>query len=86
MHLPFSADFQRKGDVQDSLTLSPGQAVTNTLVVPATALMDKSQIVGHIKNEVDTFMEVVPVLVNALDEVAKVHPFISGANLLLLWT
>ena len=60
--------------------------MADTLVAPAKALMDKPQIVGHIKNGVDAFIEAVPVLMKALDEVAKVHPFISGASLLLLWT
>lgn len=87
MYLPFSADFYWKGDVQDSLTLSPDQqTVVNTLAVPAKALMDTPQIAETIEKGVNTFMEAVPVLMKALDEVAKVHPFISGAIPLLLCT
>ena len=33
-----------------------------------------------VQNAVNNFFESVPVLVKALDEVAKVHPFISGAS------
>ena len=54
------------------MTLSDGQqAVVNTLAVPAKALVDAPQIANAIEKGVNTFMEV-------LDEVAKVHPFISG--------
>ena len=85
VYLPFSADFYRKGDVQNSLTLSPGQqTVVDTLVVPMKALMDTPQIAETIEKGVNTFMEAVPVLMKALDEVAKVHPFISGASPSLL--
>jgi len=34
--------------------------------------------VNVIEEGVNTFMETVPSLIKALDEVAKVHPFISG--------
>jgi hypothetical protein len=70
------------------LTLSPGQqTVVDTLVVPAKALMDTPQIAEAIEKGVNTFMEAVPALMKALDEVAKIHPFISGASpwLLSLW-
>jgi hypothetical protein len=61
------------------LTLSPGQeAVVDTLTVPAKALLDTPQIADVIEKGVNTFMEAVPSLMKALDEVAKVHPFISG--------
>ena len=85
MCLPFSTDFQWKGDVQNSLTLSPGQqTIVNTLAVPAKALMDTPQVAETIQKGVNTFMEAVPVLMKALDEVAKVHPFISGMDSSLL--
>lgn len=61
--------------------LSQGQqAVVDTLAVPAKALMDTPQIAESIQKGVNTFMEAVPILMKALDEVAKVHPFISGAG------
>jgi len=41
-------------------------------------LLDAPQVVDTIQNGVNTFMEAVPSLMKALDEVAKVHPFISG--------
>lgn len=61
--------------------LSQGQqTVVDTLAVPAKALMDTPQIAESIQKGVNTFMEAVPILMKALDEVAKVHPFISGAG------
>ena len=54
--------------------------MVETLAVPAKALIDASQIADKIHKGVDTFMEAVPALMGALDEVAKIHPFISGAG------
>ena len=54
--------------------------MVDTLAVPVKALMDTPQIAETIQNGVNTFMEAVPILMKALDEVAKVHPFISGAS------
>lgn len=42
------------------------------------AMLDTPQIADRIQKGVNTFMEAVPPLVRALDEVAKVHPFIAG--------
>ena len=42
--------------------------------------MDTPQIAETIQKGVDTFMEAVPSLMKALDEVAKIHPFISGTS------
>ena len=41
-------------------------------------MLDTTQIADTIEKGVNTFMEAVPSLMKALDEVAKVHPFISG--------
>jgi len=61
------------------MTFSVGeQAVVNTLATPVMALVDTPQIADAIEKGVNAFMEAVPVLMKALDEVAKVHPFISG--------
>jgi len=66
------------------LTLTPGeQSVVGTLIVPVKALLDTPQIAETIEKGVNTFMEAVPSLMKALDEVAKIHPFISGASPLL---
>ena len=68
-----------KEQVQNAVTLSDGQqAIVNTLVVPANALANTPQIADAIEKGVNTFMEAVPALMKALDEVAKIHPFISG--------
>jgi len=68
-----------KAKVENAVTLSDGQqAVVNTLAAPAKALMNAPQIADGIQKGVNTFMETVPVLMKALDEVAKVHPFIAG--------
>lgn len=40
--------------------------------------MDTTQITEAIHKGVNTFMEAVPPLMKALDEVAKIHPFING--------
>ena len=63
------------------MTLSDGQqTVVNTLAVPAKALRNVPRIADDIERGVNTFMETVPVLMKALDEVAKVHPFIAGMS------
>ena len=67
--------------VQNAVTLSDGQqAVVDTLAVPAKALLATPQIADTIEKGVNAFMEAVPVLMSALDEVAKIHPFISGTG------
>ena len=64
--------------MQGSLTLSPGQdSVVDTLAAPTKALLDASQVADVIQKGVNTFMETVPSLIKALDEVAKILPFIS---------
>jgi len=63
------------------VTLSDNQqAVVNTIAAPAKALMNAPRIAENIEKGVNTFMETVPVLMKALDEVAKVHPFIAGMS------
>jgi len=75
---PFCAKVDEE-KVQNAATLSDGQqAVVTTLAAPAKALMDAPRIADDIEKGVNTFMETVPVLMKALDEVAKVHPFIAG--------
>ena len=69
--------------MQDSLTLSPGLDVVDALTVTAKALADTTQVADVIQKGVNTFMEAVPSLVRALDEVAKIHPFIGGKHLSL---
>ena len=65
--------------VQNTLALSNGeQGAVNTLAVPVQALANTAQISDAIEKGVNTFMEAVPALMKALDEVAKIHPFISG--------
>jgi len=67
--------------VQNAVTLSDGQqAVVDTLATPAKALLATPQITDAMEKGVNSFMEAVPVLMNALDEVAKIHPFISGTG------
>ena len=56
--------------------------VADTLVVPAKASMDTPRVAEAIEKGVDEFMEALPILMKTLDDVAKVHPFISGASLL----
>jgi len=52
--------------------------VIKTLAVPVKALLDTPHMADAIEKGVNTFMETVPSLMKALDEVAKIHPFISG--------
>ena len=52
--------------------------MVDTLAAPAKALLDTPHVADAIEKGVNTFMEAVPSLMKALDEVAKVHPFISG--------
>lgn len=59
----------------------PGQQdLLNTLAAPAKAVMDIPQIAETVHKGVATFMDAVPPLMKALDEVAKIHPFISGKS------
>ena len=61
------------------MTLSPGQGVlVGALAEPAKVLLEVSQVADVVEKGVNTFMEAVPVLVKMLDEVARIHPFISG--------
>jgi hypothetical protein len=63
-----------KGKVQNAMTLLDAQqAVVNTFAVPAKALVDAPQIADAIEKGVNTFKEAVPVLMEVLDEVTKVH-------------
>ena len=76
----FYADVN-KGKIQDAVMLSVGQqAAVDTLAAPALDLLNTPQIADTIEKGLSTFMEAVPVLMKALDEVAKVHPFISGMD------
>ena len=60
---------------------SDGQlSVANTLAVPVKARADTSQVANAIEKGINAFVEAVPVLMKALDEVAKAHPFISGMS------
>ena len=52
------------------------------LVLPVKASADTPQIAEDIRNGTNTLMDVVPSLIKALDEVAKVHPFICGTQFL----
>lgn len=79
VYLSSDADSARKEKAQDTLAPLQGQLV-NRFTVTMEAVMDTPQIAETIQNGVNTFMEAVPSLMKALDEVAKIHPFISGAS------
>ena len=76
-HCPCATDTDLgwEANVQNASTPLPGHQTVVTKVS-----MDTPEIVDMIQNGVNTFMETVPSLIKALDEVAKVHPFISGAS------
>lgn len=79
---PFNADSSRQAGVRGTLEQLPGQQLgINTLAKPMNAFLDTPQIAEEIQKGVSTFMEAVPPLMEALDGVAKIHPFIAGANL-----
>jgi hypothetical protein len=54
--------------------------VVDTLATPAKALMDTTKFADSIHKGVNAFMEAVPPLMKALDEVGNIHPFIKGAS------
>jgi hypothetical protein len=54
--------------------------VVDTLAAPAKALLEAPQIAEAIHKGASAFMEAVPPLMKVLDEVSKVHPFISGGS------
>lgn len=67
--------------MQNDLTLSDGQqAVDDTTPVQVPIFASTSKIAAAIEEGVSDFMETVPALIRVLDEVAKVHPFISGTD------
>lgn len=79
--LLFSANFLLKAKVQSAFTPSEGQlAVVKALATPAKELMGQPLISEAIHKGVDSFMDAVPPLVKALDEIARIHPFIAGAS------
>jgi hypothetical protein len=64
------------------LTPSPEQqAAVDALAAPVEALMGIPQISDPIREGLSTLVEAVPQIMKALDEVAKIHPFIGGASL-----
>lgn len=58
------------------------QTVINTVMAPLQALAESSGVAEAIEKGVNGFLEAMPTLMKALDEVAKVHPFISGMIIL----
>ena len=63
------------------MTISPEkQALMETLTAPAEALMDLPQIADTIHKGMEAFMDAVPPLMDALDKIAEIHPFIKGAT------
>ena len=67
--------------VEEKVTLSEGhQVVLSTFAAPTMLLLDTPQIADGIEQGVNAFMETVPVLMKALDEVARIHPFIGGMD------
>ena len=71
--------------MQNSVVFFPEQqTAVDTLAVKAS--IDTPQIAETIQKGVNTFMEAVPTLVKALDEVTKIHPLISGASPFLVST
>ena len=75
MYLLLDPDFEREANVQDTSAPFPGQQVVTT-----KASMDTPQIAEAIQKGAKTFMEAVPPLLKALDEVAKTYSFISGTS------
>ena len=61
--------------------LSQGQKDTVTAWAPMVeAVVTTPQVAGTIQKEVVTLVDAVPVLMNGLNEVAKIHPFIGGTS------
>ena len=54
--------------------------MVETLAAPTKALIDATQIANKIHEGVNSFMEAVPVLMRGLDDLARIHPFVSGAG------
>lgn len=55
----------------------------STFVDPVKSSLDASGATRAIQRAVDVFVDNVPVFMKALDEVAKIHPFITSQRLLL---
>lgn len=51
-------------------------------MVPIQALAESTGVMEAIEKGVNGFLEAMPTLMKALDEVAKIHPFISGTSML----
>jgi hypothetical protein len=59
-----------------------GHPVLNIVLPPVKALIDTTGIANAIENGVNGFLDGMPVFMNALDDVAKIHSFIAGAFLI----
>ncbi|KAJ7757039.1 hypothetical protein B0H16DRAFT_1885755 [Mycena metata] len=51
----------------------------NTIVTNVKTVLDTAGVLEAVENGINSFMEGMPVLMSALDEVAKLHPFIGVA-------
>jgi hypothetical protein len=45
----------------------------------SVAAAEKTDIAKDVKDDIDRFTEGIPILMNALDELTALHPFIGGA-------
>ncbi|KAJ7777866.1 hypothetical protein DFH07DRAFT_796416 [Mycena maculata] len=61
------------------LTMETGVAQGDTIMTTIKTALDGVSGLEVIENGINSFMEGMPVLMNALDEVAKLHPFIGVA-------
>lgn len=72
------ADFDKEKVENEVMPSDEAQAMVKTLAAPVNELMSVPRIADEIEKSVNAFAETVPILMKALDEVAKVHPFIAG--------
>ena len=61
------------GDAANTMQNDAQQFITETVAVAAQSSIGKA-----IKDRIDKFSEGMPILMNALDELKAVHPFIAG--------
>ncbi len=66
-------------DEEDKADVVNGQvSLVSQVVQPIQALIEATGAVEAIKNGLNSFMEDIPWLMKSLDEVAKIHPVVTG--------
>ena len=64
-------------------TTQDPNGIVVTVVQPVKALLDSTGAMKVIEEGINTFMEYIPWLMKGLDEIARIHPVVTGIQLFL---